>query len=128
MSEPSSAWVIDVTEENFERDVLEASHERPIVVDFWAPWCGPCRTLGPILERLTREREGRVVLAKVNTEEAQQLAAAFRISAIPAVKIIHQGQLVHEFEGLQPEAALRELFDQLAAPADPAMTKAQATE
>jgi putative thioredoxin len=128
MSDTASPWVVDVTEANFETDVLEASHQHPVLVDFWADWCGPCRTLGPILERLVNERGGRVTLAKVNTEEAPGLAQAFRISAIPAVKIIYQGQLVHEFEGLQPESALRELLDQIAPDADPALTQAQSEE
>src|SRR6187397_2584701 len=109
-----SAWIVDVTEENFEAAVLEPCQERPVVVDFWAPWCAPCRALGPILEKLTNERQGAITLAKVNTEDAPQLAEYFRIQSIPAIKIFAEGQLIHEFEGVAPEAALRQLFDQLA--------------
>lgn len=123
-----SAWIVDVTEENFEAAVVEPCQERPVVVDFWADWCAPCRALGPILEKLTNEKKGRVILAKVNTEEAPQLAGYFRIRSIPAVKVFYQGQIVTEFEGLQPEEALRELFDQLAPDENPALHKAQATE
>jgi putative thioredoxin len=114
MSQSASPWVRDVGEADFQQQVIDSSFERPVVVDFWAPWCGPCRALSPVLERLVAERQGRVLLAKVNTDEAPQLAAYFRISAIPAVKIIHQGQLVHEFEGVMPEASLRQLLDALA--------------
>ena len=110
----ATSWIRDVTEQNFDLDVVQESMERPVVVDFWAPWCAPCRTLGPILEKLTNERQGAVTLAKINTEESPQLAEYFQISAIPAVKIFAEGQLVHEFQGLLPEASLRELFDQLA--------------
>lgn len=127
MNTTASPWIVDVTEETFEQAVLVPSQERPVVVDFWAPWCAPCRALGPILERLTAERKGRIILAKVNTEDAQQLAQYFQISAIPAVKIIYQSQIIHEFEGLQSEAELRQLFDQLA-PDESALNEAQATE
>ena len=110
----AASWIRDVTEETFEADVLQESMERPVIVDFWAPWCAPCRALGPILEKLTNEKKGAITLAKVNTEDAPQLAEYFQISAIPAVKIFAEGQLIHEFQGVMPEASLRELFDQLA--------------
>lgn len=123
-----SAWIVDVTEENFEAAVLEVCDERPVIVDFWAAWCAPCRALGPILEKLTNEKKGRVVLAKVNTEDAPRLASYFRVSSIPAVKVFFQRQIVTEFTGVVPEESLRGLFDQLAPEEDPALRMAQATE
>jgi putative thioredoxin len=125
---PASPHVKDVTEANFETEVLEASEKTPVVVDFWSPSCAPCRTLGPMLERLVNERKGAVILAKVNTDDAPRLAAYFGISAIPAVKAIYQRQLVNEFEGLLPEPALREFLDQIAQAGDPELFNAQAAE
>lgn len=125
----SSPWVKDVSEATFEADVILASDTTPVIVDFWSPSCRPCLTLGPLLEQLTHEREGKVILAKVNVDHAQRLAAYFQIDAIPAVKVIYQRQLVNEFTGLLPESALREFFDQIAPDGrDPEITQAEAAE
>jgi putative thioredoxin len=128
MKPPSSPWVREVSEDSFEADVLVASEETPVILDFWSPQCAPCRTLGPMLERLTNERQGKVILAKVNTDDNPRLAAYFQISAIPAIKVVWNRQLVHEFEGLLPESALREFFDQISPGSDPELLHAQAAE
>src|SRR5829696_4841544 len=112
-----SKWVIEVGDADFEADVLERSRQVPVVVDFWAEWCGPCRQLGPLLEKAAADRKGKLVLAKVNVDEAQQLASYFRIESIPAVLAFKDGQAINGFVGVLPEADLKQFLDDLAGPA-----------
>ncbi|QGG95678.1 tetratricopeptide repeat protein [Actinomarinicola tropica] len=98
--------VIDVTDATFESDVLDRSVTTPVVVDLWAPWCGPCRTLGPIIEKVVDGTEGKVVLAKVNVDENPEISTAFRVQGIPAVYAVKDRNVVDGFVGAQGEAAV----------------------
>ncbi|MDG4812163.1 thioredoxin [Hydrogenovibrio sp. 3SP14C1] len=105
------AMIIDVTQDNFDEMVLNNSMHVPVLVDFWAPWCGPCKQVMPILEKLAHDLAGRFILAKVNTEEQQELAAKYQIRSIPSFKIFHQGQEVQELQGAQPASAFRDALE-----------------
>lgn len=108
--ENANPHVFDATAANFEEDVLRASLETPLLVDFWAEWCGPCKQLGPILEKLAAAYNGAFRLAKVDVDQEQQLAAAFQVRSIPTVFLVKGGQLVDGFPGALPEGQLREFL------------------
>ncbi|MFC4728182.1 thioredoxin [Coralloluteibacterium thermophilus] len=110
MIDASTPHVFDATMARFQADVLQKSLEVPVLVDFWATWCGPCKTLGPLLEKLAAEYNGAFLLAKVDVEAEQELAAAFQIRSVPTVMLVKGGQLVDGFPGALPEGQLREFL------------------
>ena len=103
---------IDVTDLDFEKEVLEKSKSVPVLVDFWASWCGPCMMLKPVLEKLEKEYESKFILAKISVEENNEVASKYNIMSIPAVKLIKNGEVVDGFIGAQPESKIKEWLDQ----------------
>lgn len=120
--------MIDVTLANFETEVIEASQTVPVLVDFWAPWCGPCKTLGPVLEKVEAAYAGRFKLVKINTEEEQQLAQAFGIRSIPTCVLMVQGQPLDGFMGALPEGQIKAFLDKHLPSEDALQAQAHAEE
>lgn len=106
-------------QENFQKEVVEKSFDKPVLVDFWAPWCGPCRIIGPTLEKLARESAGTWRLVKINTDKHAEISQQFRIRGIPAIKLFVNGEVVNEFVGALPEHAIRKWLDQALPKAEP---------
>lgn len=106
-----SPYSFDVTAQTFQSQVIDASHQVPVLVDFWATWCGPCQSLMPVLEKLVEAYQGQFLLAKVEIDQEQELASHFGVRSVPTVKLVKNGQIVDEFSGAQGEGAIRALLD-----------------
>ncbi len=118
--------MIDVNEHNFEQEVVQASFVHPVLVDLWAPWCGPCRMLGPVLEKLAQSLAGQITLVKVNSDDNPQLSARFKVRSIPMVLLFREGQVVDSFLGAKPEGAIRAFLEpHLPKPGDESLREAR---
>lgn len=124
----ANAGIVELSLENFRAEVLERSRTVPVLVDFWATWCAPCRTLGPILERLAAEHAGRFVLAKADIDRLAELAEAFGVQSVPTVALVRDGQIVDGFVGALPEARVRELLARHLGPVSDPLAEAAALE
>jgi putative thioredoxin len=113
MTDTASPYVFDATAATFEETVIRKSLETPVLVDFWATWCGPCKTLGPVLEKLAADYHGAFVLAKVDVDKEQELAAAFQIRSVPTIAVVKDGQVLGAIPGALPEGQLREMLKQV---------------
>ena len=103
---------INVTDETFEKEIIEKSKTIPVLADFWAEWCGPCKMLGPVLEKISKEFEGKLIVAKVETDKAPNQSAKYGIMSIPSVKLFKDGEVIDEFTGAQPEATIKQWLNQ----------------
>src|SRR5689334_10872026 len=103
---------IQVTDDSFQKEVIEKSKTTPVLVDFWASWCGPCMMLGPILAKVAKTYEGKLIVAKVNVEDNQEKPGEYGVMSIPAVKLFKGGKVIDEFVGAQPESTIKEWLDE----------------